>query len=229
MKILVRSVKFLMTMALAIGISFSTFAAAIPAPVKQEVVELNRLNTYVWSSEITPVTTDEFMAALIGKRVLLDRINPYAKLYIVIVSGGGSYEHSLAMRRLIPQIPYVSLICKYCASAAGFIFGTTPGIPRLAIKKSQLLMHEMYLPHFTAEHAKNPSIARDLIKSSNEFNKALYEKIGISKAEYEKKIIGKEWNLYGEELVKNNLADKMVTIKCDEYVKQLAPDTCSQD
>lgn len=225
MKILARPLKFLMTMVLTMAISFS----AIAAPPKPEVVELNRLNTYVWSNEVSPVTTDEFMAALIGKRVLLDRVNSYAKLYIVIVSSGGSYEHALVIKKLIEQIPYVTLICKYCASAAGFIFATTPGTPRLAIKKSILLMHEMYLPKFTAQHAKNPAIAEDLIKSSDEFNAAMYTKIGISKAEYEKKIINKKWNLYGEELVKHNLADKLVTVKCDAYVNTLAPDTCSQD
>ncbi len=224
MKIVANSLKFLIAMVITMAISFSALAAKPP-----EVVELNRLNTYVWSNEVSPVTTDEFIAALIGKRVLLDRVNPYAKLYIVIVSGGGSYEHALAMKRLISQIPYVTLICKYCASAAGFIFATTPGTERLAIKKSQLLMHEMYLPHFTAENAKNPSIAKDLIKSSDEFNAAMYTKIGISKAEYEKKIINKEWNLYGEDLVKNKLADKLVNIKCDTYVNTLAPDTCSSN
>lgn len=224
MKIVANSLKFLVAMAIAMVVSFSAHAAKPP-----EVIELNRLNTYVWSNEVSPVTTDEFMAALIGKRILLDRVNPYAKLYVVIVSGGGSYEHALVMKRLISQIPYVTLICKYCASAAGFIFATTPGTERLAIKKSQLLMHEMYLPHFTAQNAKNPAIMKDLIKSSDEFNAAMYTKIGMSKADYEKKIINKDWILNGDELVKHKLADKLVNIKCDVYVNTLAPDTCSSN
>lgn len=221
MKNIVNSLKSLIAMALVVVFSFSAVA-------KPQEVELTRVNTYVFSSEINPVTTDEFMAALVGKRVLLDSLNPQAPLYIVIVSGGGSYENSLVMKRIIEKVPHVQLICKYCASAAGFIFGTTP-VPRLAIKKSILLMHEMYLAHYTAKNASNPAIARNLITSSEEFNKAMYTKLQMSKEDYEKKIVDKEWNLYGEELVKNHLADKLVTVKCDYYIKQLAPDTCSQE
>ena len=221
MKNVVNSLKSLIAMVLIIAFSFSAVA-------KPQEVELTRVNTYVFSSEINPVTTDEFMAALVGKRVLLDSINPQAPLYIVIVSGGGSYENSLVMKRIIEKVPNVQLICKYCASAAGFIFGTTP-VPRLAIKKSILLMHEMYLAHYTAKNAANAAIARNLIQSSEEFNKAMYTKLQMSKEDYEKKIVDKEWNLYGEEIVKNHLADKLVTVKCDYYIKQLAPDTCSQE
>lgn len=223
MKNIANLLKALLAMALAMVISFS--AAAAPKPTE---VELTRVNTYIFSSEINLVTTDEFMAALVGKRILLDSIDPQATLYVVIVSGGGSYESSLLMKTLIEKVPHVTLICKYCASAAGFIFGTTP-VPRLVIKKSILLMHEMYLAHYTAKQAMTPSIAKNLIKSSEEFNKSMYTKLQMSKEDYEKKIVDKEWNLYGEEIVKNHLADKLVTIKCDYYLKQLAPDTCSQE
>jgi len=222
MRMIANLVKQLFIMAIIMVVTVSAVAKA------PQTVELTGVNTYVFSNEINAVTTDEFISALIGKRAILDNVDPKATLYIVIVSGGGEYYNAVLMKELIAKVSNVTLICKYCASAAGFIFGTT-SVPRLAIKKSIVLMHEMYIPKLTANNAKNPALLNSLIKDSDAFNLALYSKIGISKEEYEKKIINKEWTLYGEDVVKYKLADKLVTIHCDGYVKQLAPDTCSQE
>jgi ATP-dependent protease ClpP protease subunit len=130
------------------------------------------------------------------------------------------------MREVISKIPNVTVICKYCASAAGYLLATAPH--RIVFKKSNILMHEMYIPHYTAKMVSRPNVAADLVRQSDEFNKAIYSVIGMTKEQYEAKIIDKEWTLEGEDIVKWHLADKFVVIHCDEYLKTLAPDTCSQ-
>lgn len=228
MNIVTQFKSLFMACAMVLLTSCTSFAGPLMKPSALPTVELNRYNTYVFSEEINPVTTDVFVAALVGKRIMLDQaLGRDAMLYVVLVSGGGLYDNSLIMRNALRKIPNVTLICKYCAYAAGFIFIST-GVPKLAIKKTIMLMHEMYLPHVTAKHTLNAGMLASLRRSSDEFNKAHYTVIGISKEEYEKKITDKEWTVRGAELIPLHLADKIVKLNCDQTVKFLAPDTCSE-
>lgn len=203
-----------------------TLCLSIPVFAKSpEVIELNARNTLIFNMVVDDVAADVFSAAVVGKRVMLgDETTP---LYIIIVSGGGQYGASLKFKKLFEVIPGISVICKYCASAAGMMFVTHKG-PRLAIKKSVVLMHEMYLQHATIKDVMNNAEMKLFYMQNEEFNKMHYSLIGISREEYEKKIVGKEWTVEGEEIVKLHLADKMVTIKCDAYIARLAPDTCKE-
>jgi ATP-dependent protease ClpP protease subunit len=209
--------KGLMALILCLGLSWSAWGK------QREVIELNGRNTVLLETEITDLTMDTFAYAVMGKRLMLP---PDQTLYILIVSGGGDYYTSLKVKKLFEDVPNVAVICKYCASAAGMLFATHKG-PRLAIDKSVMLMHEMYLRHATVKDVMNLNEMKQFVINSEDFNEMHYSIIGISREEYEKKIVGKEWTVEGEELVKLHLADKLVTIHCDEYWKSIAPDTCS--
>jgi len=211
--------KKLVTFLLFLSLSIPAFAKS------PEVVELNARNTLILNTVIDDTTADTFSAAVVGKRVMLG--NETEPLYIIIVSGGGQYGASLKFKKLFEVIPGIQVICKYCASAAGMLFATHKG-PRLAIKKSVMLMHEMYLQHATIKDVMNSAEMRLFYQQNEDFNRMHYSLIGISREEYEKKIVGKEWVVEGEEIVKLHLADKMVTLHCDRYISMLAPDTCKE-
>lgn len=211
--------KKLVTFLLFLSLSIPAFAKS------PEMIELTGRNTIILNTVIDDTTADTFSAAVVGKRVMLgDETTP---LYVIIVSGGGQYGASLKFKKLFEVIPGISLICKYCASAAGMLFVTHKG-PRLAIKKTVVLMHEMYLQHATIKDVMNNAEMRMFYQQNEDFNKMHYSIIGISRDEYEKKIVGKEWIVEGEETVKLHLADKVVKIHCDAYISMLAPDTCKE-
>lgn len=200
------------------------FAHAGKAATKIDTVRLTGKNTVILYQEMTTVSSDTFIAAVIGKRVFLAEEDT---LYILIVSPGGYYAIAQRQREFLRHIPNVSLICKYCASAAGYVFATAK-VPRLVIPKSVLMMHEMRIDGVTANMMRTTDNVAGMIESSDEFNKEMYTILQISKDEYNKKIIGKEWNVKGVEIIKLHLADKLVKIECDNYIKILAPDTCSE-
>lgn len=197
-----------------------TYAAPLKVP---RTVYLTGENTLIFNQEVTGISVDGFMKAGIGTRIVL---HPSKTLYIVIVSGGGEYESGKNLLGFFKVMPNTEVICKYCGSMAGAIF-VEAGVKRLVLPKSQLLMHEMYYSHFTAKMGQNPSYITSLQKDSDDFNKFFWSRIPMTKEAYEKKILNTEWNLYGQEIVANHLADELVNIKCDGYVQRLAPDTCT--
>jgi ATP-dependent protease ClpP protease subunit len=145
---------------------------------------------------------------------------------VVIVSGGGQYGEGVRLMNVINSVPNTTVICKYCASAAGMVFGASTS-RRLVIQKSELIMHEMFMDHITA-NMMGPNLANSLKKSSDEFNQIMYSKIGMSKADYEKKILNTEWILDGIDIVKFHLADEFVRLDCDDILKYILKDTCSE-
>jgi ATP-dependent protease ClpP protease subunit len=209
--------KRLIALMLCLGLNWSACAK------QQDIIELDGRNTVLLDKEITNVNIDTFAAALAGKRLLLP-LNE--TLYVLIVSQGGNYEASLKVKVLFANMPNVAVICKYCASAAGMLFATHKG-PRYATEKSEMMMHEMYMQHATAREVQDANAMKQFIANSDDFNRLHYSIIGMSKEEYEKKITDKEWSVYGQDLVKLHLADKFVIVHCNDYLKSIAPDTCS--
>jgi ATP-dependent protease ClpP protease subunit len=189
-----------------------------------ETVELTARNTFMLNTTITAASQDTWMAAAIGKEMLL--MKPTDPLYIVIASSGGDYDAALMYMHVIERMPNAILICKVCNSAASMIFMASHN-PRYAISKSYMLMHEMYNPHMTVRMLNNSKIVHDLTVSSNEFNFTISSVLGLSIEEYEAKIANTTWILEGEDLIKWHAADKLVKIHCDDWIKQIAPDTCS--
>lgn len=206
--------KFL-SMLLAMSLCF-------PAYARTKTIELVGENTLMLSFEIRPDTADVFVHAIIAKRGMLPKDKT---MYILIASPGGDIESAKLIKEVLKNVPNTAVICKFCASAASMIFATFPG-PRYSIEKTEVLMHEMYYGHLTAKQA-TPDAMISLIIASEEFNKMIYDVIGISKEKYEKKIVGKEWIVYGDDTVDLHLSTKFVKVHCDAYVKDMAPDTCT--
>lgn len=190
---------------------------------KVRTLELNYKNTIIFETEVSEISVNVFVRALIGAR---DILPAKEKLYVLIVSPGGGYDAGKKLLQFLKKMQNTELICKYCASMSGQIF-VASGLHRMVIEKSDILMHEMFLPHVTALNATNKSIINNLVASSEEFNKVMYTIIGISKEDYMKKITNKSWNVYGNEALKLHLADELIKIHCDDYVKMLAPQTCN--
>ena len=198
----------------------TTACATDPLP---RSVYLNIHNTAFISEEITPLSLEKDANYLIQKRVMLpaDEI-----LYIVIPSAGGQYRVELQLSRFIELMPNVVLICKYCASAAAALFVESTH-ERLVFKKSQVLMHEMYYPHFTAEMGKNPQYIESLASDSDDFNKVFYSRLKMSRKAYERKIMNTEYSLFGLNILKKGLADEYVLLSCDYDLSRILIETCS--
>lgn len=196
-------------------------SSAKSASITRQIYLTNQ-NTVIMSESIDMVSVDGSIAAVIGKRMMLPSDQ---QLYIVVISPGGDPRAAYLFSQFMKDVPHTSLICKYCASASGMIFAN--GNNRLAIKKSEMVMHEMYMNHITANIAENPEFAQNLKRSSDAFNELIYSVIGMSKLAYEKKILNTAWNVNGAELVKLHLADELVKLQCDQFEYSLLPDTCS--
>lgn len=193
-------------------------------PVIGNEIHLNGRNTVILSDDIGLNSTDLFVAAVAGKRIMLPLDQT---LYIVVASPGGTYGSAVQIATMMAQLPNTKMFCRYCASAAGMIFAVFPKPNRLISKNSEVVMHEMYMDNVTANQVMQKIKLVDLIIASEEFNKTMRSVIGISRKEYEAKIIGTEWHVIGADLIKLKLADELVTISCDRYMTMLAPKTCS--
>lgn len=202
--------------------SSATTHKSMPSKPHAEIIELTGANTVVLGGVIEPVAVDTFTAAVIAKRSILP---PGQVLYILIASPGGDVEAALTLQRVLENIPNSAVICKYCLSAASYLF-ITARQPRLAIDSSYMLNHQMYQPHFTAKDSLDAKGLEMFRKESDYFDKQIYTRLGITKAQYEENIVDTEWILEGEDLVKNKAADKIVTLRCNKYMEHLAPNTC---
>lgn len=187
-----------------------------------ETLELNGNNVVILNEEMNDTSTHKFLESLVGARLSRSVDEP---IYIVIASNGGSYRSARILEQAMPKVLNIRLICKYCASAAGLIFATSP-VRRYVTKESVFMMHEMAIMKVTVARL-TPTLISDFKKNSDSFNKDLYTLLGISKEEYEKKITDKEWNLVGSDIVKNHLADAVVSIHCDSYMNDVAPWLCN--
>jgi len=202
----------------------ATMLTVTTANASEKVIELTGRNSVYFNQTIDKSSVHSFMQSMVGARTTLP-LNQ--TLYVILYSGGGDYYGAVTMGQIIKKIPNTVVICSYCASGAGLVFITAgTHSPRYVHAGSVMIMHEMYLRHVTSQQL-TAFLAQSMKKDSDEFNKAHYSIIGISKEEYEKKIIGKEWRLEENDIVTNHAADKLVVIHCDDYMKQVAPATCN--
>lgn len=189
---------------------------------KTRMVSLTAANTLVFSQSINANSADLLVQALIGKRLQLP---PEQTLYVVIESGGGEVNAAWGLKDALSLIPNTQLICRFCASAAGMIFAGSKA-KRLVTVQSELLMHEMYIPHITAALVKNKTLMETFFKQSDDFNRVLYTVMRMPREEYEQRILGTDWSVFGAELVKLKLADELVQVQCDGRISMLAPNLC---
>jgi len=190
---------------------------------QEDKIVLNVNNTVILNHELTYPEDILFIKAVVGSRLMLPNTE---KLYILIASVGGELGELRRLVDFIDRMPNTAVICKYCYSSAAYLFANTKK-PRYVIKKSELMMHEAFMDHVTVNFFTNEkSQLQDFINSSNEFDKGMYSLMKMSKEEYAKRIKNTQWTVRGDEIVKRHLADKTVSVSCDEEFKFLAPETC---
>ena len=215
----------------ALALVFLTFcmgfsSAAAKAPRKARAlrtIELSAANTAYTSEVINAFTVEKDLAHIILKRAMLPQDQT---LYVVIVSGGGNVKMAYKMASVLNSLQNVSLICQYCASAAGALFELTD-LPRIVVSGTNMMMHEMYLGRFTARHI-TAAVLEDLKEQTEYFNAIFWTRMKMTKAEYEYRIAGKDWTVEQKEMLKRNLADELVKVKCTEEIKQILPNTCEE-
>lgn len=190
--------------------------------VELEKIELTVKNIAYISETIDKTTALSDIKSIAGSRLML----PMDKtLYIIIASYGGDIDAAYAIERSISVLPNVKVICTYCASAAGHIF-LASDVPRLVVKNSKMMMHEVKQTMTAAECTKDRIEA--FKKDSDDFNKIFEQKLGLTSKEYCLKIKDTNWTVDSAEMLKLGLADKLVSVKCDDFVKQIAPNTCQE-
>lgn len=185
-------------------------------------IHLEGRNTIVYAQGVSIYEYDLVLHALMAKRLMLPEEET---LYLVISSPGGYYHVARGMMFALNRLPNIALVCLNCHSAAGLIFMTSPH-PRLVVEKSKLMMHEMYNAHATAKFMNNEDNRTDFSRSSDEFDNLIATALKMDVEAYRVKVTNKSWTLQGKDIVKNHLADEVVTVGCDDYVKSIAPVTC---
>jgi hypothetical protein len=208
----------------AIGTNLAKKNIQVKPVVSNSVISLTESNTVIFDSKIDNLEVYKILSELRYRRAKLSHNKP---LYLVIVSGGGYYDAAKFWRKELATIPNLTLICKYCASAAGYIFATFEG-PRLVIDKSLMVMHEMYIDHVTANMLMRLDLFEGLSRNSQEFNKAISDIIGISPDEYSLRILDRNWEVEGSDIVNLHLADKVIKLNCSPKIADFAPNTCSE-
>lgn len=202
-------------------ICFSISVCAKEKHISTIKLQINNFAT-ISGDAIDLANLDKDILYILAKK---EALNSQDMLYVIIVSSGGNYEAMLQYSKILDLIPNITLICKACFSAAAGIF-VNSSHPRLVISKSKILLHEMYLSHFTAEMSKKSSIVQDLQVDSDNFNKIFYLKMKMKKEDYDNKIKDFNWYIEKDEALKLNLADEEVKIECDKYVKKILIETC---
>lgn len=149
----------------------------------------------------------------IGEQTFIDLIAcPYS--IVLINSPGGNSDY---IEPILDAVKGKTLVCIYCASAAGMILGAHRG-EKYAVKTFYLMLHEAYhlVPAFgalkiTLDDYKNICTKgrKDLIKTNKIISKMFK---GISSREYVKRVAGKDWVVTYEEAMKYKFIDGIVEL-----------------
>ncbi len=187
---------------------------------KPEIINLNIKNTVFLSDNIGPIVVDNVLFSLFAKRTTTPIDSP---IYLILDTDGGALNSAYLLVKSAEHIPLITVFCKYCASAGGYIFEILSPKSRLVTIKSSMMMHHASFGFTTAT---TPTYVADFIDESDRFDQVFYTRIGITKSAYEDKIRLKTYELKGKEILNNHLADRLVTIECDPYIAMLDPVLC---
>jgi ATP-dependent protease ClpP protease subunit len=200
------------------------FSCESHAKGKIRTIDLNEMNSLGFAQYINPYAVDLTMSAVTAKSLMV-KDDP---LYLVVASYGGEYFSAKVLKFYLDRVPNLTLICTNCQSAAGMIFGTSSH-KRLVTTKSIVMMHEMYVQKVTANQITKQSLVESLQRDSREFNLLMANKLDMPVDKYEDKIRDAEWTLEGKDIVDAGLADEVVRIRCNDYVKAVMPVTCGDE
>lgn len=194
------------------------------AKPKIETIQLNETNTIAYADYIGPYSVDLIASAVTAKRIMAGD----QPIYLLISSPGGLYDYAKVLKYFMDRVPDLVMICKNCHSAAGMVFATSSN-KRYVLDSSLLMMHEMYNMKMTARDVKNQKMVDSLVEASREFNTLMANKLKMDVDKYEAKIANTEWTLKGQQFVDNHLADAVIKVECNPYIKSIAPSTCGAE
>lgn len=135
--------------------------------------------------------------------------------YVYIDSNGGSVD---AGQRLIDQFSYlqqqgvtIECIAQNAHSMAFQILQSCD--KRYVTPSAKVMQHQMSVNDLEGQFDNLMNYLNMVQQMSNKLDKASAERIGLSYDEYKKKV-STDWWLFGEEIVKANVADEIVYVGC---------------
>ncbi len=207
MLILNRLLTLLFTICL---ISLSTgqvHAQTVDSDNKNELIKLNKNNLITLRGEIN----DQLSSDIIRK------FNKYSsnELYLYITSPGGSVIDGMQiidqLKSLSERNIKITCIADFAASMAFAIFQACP--VRYITTSSVIMQHQMSLKVKGSLYNLNNYM--DFIKQIDEdLDQMQANKLGINKKEFQNKITN-DWWMSGTHIIRNNAADKIVSVYCD--------------
>ncbi len=136
--------------------------------------------------------------------------------YIYINTNGGSVDAGLNLINTIKNLESDNIVVNCIAETAismGFvIFQGCKG--RYVLEHSTLMQHQISLHGMGGEIKNINSYLKFVNNMENKLNKIQAKRIGIELKDFEDKIHD-DWWMDSEEAIRNNVADQIVTIKCN--------------
>lgn len=145
---------------------------------------------------------------------ILRQQNPKETIYLVINSGGGQIDAGLQFIRFAKSLDNVKTITLEAASMASAIVEALPG-ERLMTENATFMFHRArgsVEGFYDGEIESRLAFFKKMIAVLEEGNA---KRIGISLSNYKANVLG-EWWLVGKEAIRNNVADRIVSLKCDK-------------
>jgi ATP-dependent protease ClpP protease subunit len=140
-------------------------------------------------------------------------------IYLVVNSPGGSVLQGMKLIKYMKTVPNLKVICLFCASMAHAILQHHPE-ERLILEDSMLMAHRASAT-FRGQFAQGEveSTLKVLSALINYLESITANRIGLSLKDYKQKIIN-EWWTFGAESIKQNVADRVITINCSRELEK---------
>ena len=174
-----------------------------------ETVLLKRNNTYTFRGPVTWNSISHAQSSILKLDSKLPKDEP---IYLVLDTPGGSVFAGKAFLDAMKSIDREIKTVTMDAASMGFIFVQHLG-ERLITPTGSLMSHRAsggVRGQFNGELESRLKYYKSVFRH---MEKIVADRVGLSLEEYQKAIIN-EWWSYGEEALDDNLADKLVNIKC---------------
>ena len=171
------------------------------------IITLNRDNHVSLTETVDKDSIDKIMTDIHQ----LDQVN----FYIYINSPGGYVEQG---ERFVSHLQYlqetgknITCIAENAHSMAYYIFQNCN--QRYIIPSSKVMQHQMTV-YNNGQLTNIENYIEMITKISHRLNTFCAKRIGISLQRFNK-LVSTDWWLYGQDIIDNNVADKMVLVGCN--------------
>jgi len=176
---------------------------------KEFYIELNSTNVVNLKSGINEGSIDRVIQSYITLRTLY----PDQKIYFIIESRGGSIQDGLRLYNIMKNDINLDTIIIKSGSMASMLVQMLPG-KRLILENSLMAFHRPFR-----------IIHRNIW---NKIEKQVSKRMKLNLDEYRLKAVV-EWRTYGKDIINNNMADKIVKIKCSKDLININDSMLDQD